>query len=49
MKQELRPVGFFFECFGGSEGPSLAAAVRSSPLPDEDKLATYLDQGVLFA
>lgn len=49
MKRELCPIGFFNECFGGSGGPSLAAAVRTSMAVEQDKMVSYLDQGKMFA
>ncbi|WP_145450686.1 hypothetical protein [Gimesia panareensis] len=49
MKRELRPVGFFNECFGGSSGPALMEAVRPSSHAEENEMASYLDQGKVFA
>lgn len=49
MKRDLRAVGFFYECFGGSSGPSLREAIRATSHDNENEMASYLDHGHLFA
>ncbi len=45
----LRKLGFFSELpHGDADGPSLVSSVRGKGEPDESRIISYLDQGVLF-
>jgi hypothetical protein len=47
---KLRRVGFFREfAYGDPNGPSLRAAVRPDPAPDEIPMAVYLYRAVVLA